>query len=180
MSGRTGSLMMAALAMNGLLIAPLVASAPLIAANSESMTPSATTGYIPSGASRLSGSLGRPAAEQRRYSITCYDDGAGVPKALLVKIRGLTKSRSYALNLSIEREGVRQTVVDKFSGDGLFSPYAILEQGAGTYTVTIQKQKKKTTSPDSSLSGPVVFETKQECDTANGHYTGIQKPVPIP
>lgn len=179
MADRFGSLMMAALAMKGLLVTPAVTAAPREITHLASVTPNATS-YIPSGASRLSSSLGRPVAEQRRYSITCYDNGAGVPRALLVRIRGLTKSRSYALSLSIEREGVRQSVVDNFSGDGLFSPYAILEQGAGTYTVTIEKQKKKNSLPDSSLLGPVVFETQQECDAANAHYTGIQKPVPIP
>ncbi len=158
---------------------PLPASEAGAALNPEVSAISAQA-YVPTGASRLSGTLAKNADSVKRYSIHCYDDGSGKPAAMRLRIQGKTKAAAFNIKATLERNGEQQQTMDVRNGDGLYAPYLKVTQGEGDYILTISKVKKSPNHPDKKLTGKAVFETRQECDTQSGAYTGIRKAVPIP
>ena len=137
----------------------------------------AGAGYTPTGASRLLGQLGSEPTSSKQYRVNCYDDGSGEPTRLRLRIQGMTASAKFLVSATIERNGESQTVIDPTNGDALYGEYAVVTQGGGDYTLTVNKVKKKDSAPDSSLNGAMTFQTMQECNTATGAYTGITKPT---
>jgi hypothetical protein len=137
--------------------------------------------YVPTGASQVSATrLATPATATKTYSVTCYDDGSGLPVLLRARVQGQTSTATFLVQISVEKDGVKQEAVNPKNGKGLnFSSYAAVAQGAGNYTITISKVKKKPTDSDKKLQGAMIFQTRQECDNAAGSYTGISLPVEI-
>ena len=131
-----------------------------------------------SGASRLSTTLGSPPSSSRTYRITCFDDGSGAPVRLMLRVQDRSKS-SYRIQATLSRNGEVQSVIDPVNADNQFSSYAIVNQGAGDYTLTLTKVKAKAKDPDSKLKGAAVVQTMQECDAQSGRYTGIYPPTPL-
>ncbi len=152
-------------------------SASWVAAPPATAEIRAGAGYVPTGASRLQGQLSTESTKQ--YKVSCYDDGSGAPSRLRLRIQGMTASAKFLVSAKIERNGVAQTVMDPANGDKLYGEYAAVSEGTGEYILTVSKVKKKDSAPDSSLDGPMTFQTMQECNTATGAYTGIKKPEPI-
>jgi hypothetical protein len=136
--------------------------------------------YVPTGASRLSGILAGNPASIKRYRITCFNDGSGESVQARVRVRGKTAAAKYNVKVTLEGNDERQEVIDTRNGDVVFSPYAAVRQGHAEYTLTLSKVKKKPGDNDKRLKGAMVFETRQECDTASGGYTGINKPTALP
>lgn len=131
------------------------------------------------GASRISTTLGRPASSTRTYRITCFDDGSGAPARMMLRVQNRTKSSPYRVKATIFRNGEVQSVIDPVNGDNQFSDYAVVNQGAGDYTLTLTKVKAKPKDPDRKLMGAAVIQTMQECDTQSGRYTGLYPPTPL-
>ena len=130
------------------------------------------------GASRLSTTLGSPPTSSHTYRITCFDDGSGAPVRLMLRVQDRSKS-SYRIQATLSRNGEVQSVVDPVNADNQFSNYAIVNQGAGDYILTLTKVKAKPKDADSKLKGAAVVQTMQECDTQSGRYTGIYPPAPL-
>lgn len=170
-----------ALALPGLALSPSSANAGYtVETSGVAARDVSALGYVPTGASRLSGILASNAASVKRYRITCFDDGMGQPVQARVRIRGKTAAAKFNIKATLESNGERQEVIDTKNGDVVFSSYAPVRQGTSEYILTIAKVKKKPGDNDKKLKGAMVFETRQECDTATGAYTGINKPTPIP
>jgi hypothetical protein len=131
------------------------------------------------GASRISTTLARPASSTRSFRITCFDDGSGAPARLMLRVQNRTKTSTYRVKATISRNGEVQSVIDPANGDNRFSDYAIVNQGAGDYVLTLTKVKAKPMDPDSKLTGAIVIQTMQECDTQSGRYTGLYPPTPL-
>lgn len=175
-------LRMAALSLPGLAMNAATADEGYAVSNDSSglVGIQAATNYIPTGASKLVGQLGKEPTSTNKYRINCYDDGVGEPKRLRLRIQGMTGSAKFLVNATIERNGVSQSVTDPVNGDHKYSDYIFVSEGPGDYILTVSKVKKTETSPDSSLTGTMTFQTQQECNPANEKdYTGIKKPVPI-
>lgn len=169
-----------ALALPGLTSLPASAeSAPVTLTKAQSVRAQA---YVPTGASRITGTLPKPAESIKRYRIECYDDGSGLPTQVKARIQGKTRTAPYGIKATLESvlTGNRQEVTDIKHGDGLYSLYAHLKEGEGPFILTVSKTKKKISDTDKKLNGKTVFETRQECDTQTNAYTGIRKPVAIP
>ena len=151
-----------------------------LAAAGQSM---AESGYVPTGASQVIPTvLGTPIDAIKTYTLKCYDNGSGAPTQMRARVQGQTTSAKFLVQLTLEKDGITQTVTDLKLGKGLnFSPYAVVAGGEGTYTMTIRKVKKNASDPDSKLKGGMVFTTRQECNysPASGAYTGISKPVEV-
>lgn len=130
------------------------------------------------GASRISTTLGSAPSSTKTYRVTCFDDGSGAPVRLMLRVQNRTKS-AYRVQATLSRNGEEQSVIDSVNGDNQFSNYAILNQGAGDYTLTLSKVKAKPKDPDSKFKGAAVVQTMQECDTQSGRYTGIYPPTPL-
>lgn len=168
-----------ALALPGLVLAPAEAGGvPTVSAHEVSSL--ANQNYVPTGASRLSGALATSPESIKRYRIECYDDGSGTPAKVRVRIQGKTRSASYYVKATLEANGEISEVIDTSNGNGLYSAYAEVKQGNTGYTLTVSKVKKQSKHKDAKLRGRAVFETRQECDTESGAYTGLRKPVEIP
>lgn len=131
------------------------------------------------GASRLSTALGRAASSTRTFRITCFNDGSGVAARLMLRVQNRTKSTSYRVKATVSRNGEVQSVIDPVNGDNRFSDYAVINQGAGDYILTLTKVKAKSNDSDSKLNGAAVIQTMQECDTQSGRYTGLYPPTPL-
>ena len=173
-------LRLAALSLPGLAMNAAVADEGYAVASAQGGAQiQAGAGYTPTGASRLLGQLGSEPTSSKQYRVNCYDDGSGEPTRLRLRIQGMTASAKFLVSATIERNGESQTVIDPTNGDSLYGEYAVVTQGGGDYTLTVNKVKKKDSSPDSSLNGSMTFQTMQECNTASGAYTGITKPSPI-
>ncbi len=140
----------------------------------------AGAGYVPTGASRLEGVLPDTPTSTKRYKISCFDDGSGKPARMRLRVQGMTPSAGSLVSATLERNGESRTVIDTTNGNLVYSDYASLDQGLGEYTLTVRKVKKSAAAPDSSLKGATPFKTAQECNTANGAYTGISMPNEIP
>lgn len=151
-----------------------------MAAAGQSM---AESGYVPSGASQVIPTvLGTAKDSTKTYTLKCYDNGSGAPTQMRARVQGQTTSAKFLVQLTLEKDGITQTVTDPKLGKGLnFSPYAVVAGGEGTYTMTIRKVKKNASDPDSKLKGGMVFTTRQECNygPTSGAYTGISKPVEV-
>ena len=141
-------------------------------------SPGYTQSHQISGASRLSTTLGSSPSSVHTYRITCFDDGSGAPVRLMLRVQNRTKS-TYRVQATLSRNGEVQSVIDPINADNQFSNYAILNQGAGDYTLTLAKVKAKPKDPDSKLRGAAVILAMQECDTQSGRYTGIVPPTPL-
>ena len=169
-----------ALALPGLTSLPASAeSAPVTLTKAQSVRAQA---YVPTGASRISGTLAKNADSIKRYRIECYDDGSGKPAQVKLKIRGKTKAAKYNVKATLESmaTGEKQEISDSKNGDVPYSVYAQIKHGEGEFILTVSKTKKKANDTDKKLNGKTVFETRQECDTQTNAYTGIRKPVAIP
>lgn len=140
----------------------------------------AGAGYVPTGASRLEGVLPDAPTSTKRYKISCFDDGSGKPARMRLRVQGMTPSAGSLVSATLERNGESRTVIDTTNGNLVYSDYADLNQGLGEYILTVRKVKKSATAPESSLKGATPFKTAQECNTANGAYTGISMPEEIP
>ena len=140
----------------------------------------AGAGYVPTGASRLEGVLPDAPTSTKRYKISCFDDGSGKPARMRLRVQGMTPSAGSLVSATLERNGESRTVIDTTNGNLVYSDYADLNQGLGEYILTVRKVKKSASAPDSSLKGATPFKTAQECNTANGAYTGISMPEEIP
>ena len=151
-------------------------------ADVEVVSSPATTAFLQprqiAGASRISTTFSSSPSSRHSYRITCFDDGSGAPVRLMLRVQNRTKS-SYRVQATISRNGEEQSVIDPVNGDNQFSNYAVLNQGAGDYTLTLSKVKAKAKDPDSKLKGAAVIQTMQECDTQSGRYTGIYPPSPL-
>lgn len=167
----------AALTLPGLALSPSLAMADKAPVTLDSAPTVSALAYVPTGASSLSGILAASTSSSKSYRIGCYDNGSGPPAYMKVRIQGKTKAATFNLKATLERNGERQEVIDTKNGDGLFSAFAQVKQGAGEYILTISKAKKKPKDKDNKLKGKTVFQTRQECDTDSAAYTGISKPV---
>lgn len=172
----------AAMRLKGLAPAIIKQSAVMISlvTTGQSM---AESGYVPTGASQVKPTKLLPPADSiRKYTVDCYDNGSGAPIQMRARVQAQTSSAKFLLQLSLEKDGITQTVTDPKNGKGLnFSPYAVVAAGPGTYTMTIRKIKKNASDPDKKLKGTMVFTTRQECNfsPASGAYTGITDPKEI-
>jgi len=131
------------------------------------------------GASRISTTLSSAPSSSHSYRITCFDDGSGAPVRFMLRVQNRTKSSSYRVQATISRNGEEQSVIDPANGDNRFSDYAVVNQGAGDYILTLTKVKAKAKDADSKLKGAAVIQTMQECDTQSGKYTGLYPPTPL-
>lgn len=131
------------------------------------------------GASRISTTLGSAPSSIHSYRITCFDDGSGAPARLMLRVQNRTKASKFRVQATISRNGEEKSVIDTGSGDNRFSDYAVVNQGAGDYILTLKKVKAKASSPESTLKGAAVIQTMQECDTQSGKYTGLYPPTPL-
>ncbi len=175
----------AALALPGLgLISGLaLAGTPPVAIEAGPGVSAQAAGYVPTGASKIVSVLAKRPTATRKYRISCYNDGNGEPVRMRVRVQGATKSAKFLVKATLEKDGVVQEVISLKNGPGVYySTYAVVSQGAGEYTLTISKVRKKATDKDTRLKGTAIFKTRQECDTAatSNYYTGISKPVEIP
>lgn len=167
-----------ALALPGLVLVSTPAGAGATAPGAVSSL--AVQNYVPTGASRQSGALATSPESRKRYRIECYDDGSGTPAKVRVRIQAKTRSAKYNVKATLEANGDIVEVVDTSNGNGLYSAYAEVKQGNTAYTLTVSKVKKQPKHKDAKLRGRAIFETRQECDTESGAYTGLRKPVEIP
>ena len=135
---------------------------------------------MPTGPSRLEGVLPDAPTSTKRYKISCFDDGSGKPASMRLRVQGMPPSAGSLVSATLERNGESCTIIDTTNGNLVYSDYASLDQGLGEYILTVRKVKKSATAPDSSLKGATPFKTAQECNTANGAYTGISMPEEIP
>ncbi|MEN9680898.1 MAG: hypothetical protein RLZZ627_791 [Pseudomonadota bacterium] len=131
------------------------------------------------GASRISTTLSAAPSSSHSYRITCFDDGSGAPVRFMLKVQNRTKSSTYRVQATISRNGEEQSVIDTANGDNRFSAYAVVNQGAGDYILTLSKVKAKVKDADSKLKGAAVIQTMQECDTQTGKYTGLYPATPL-
>lgn len=131
------------------------------------------------GASRISTTVSSSATSSRSYKITCFDDGSGAPVKMMLRVQNRTKTSKFRIQATISRNGEVQSVVDTANGDNSFSAFAVVNQGAGDYLLTLKKVKAKASSPDRTLKGAAVIQTMQECDTQSGKYTGLYPPTPL-
>ncbi|MEY2697930.1 MAG: hypothetical protein RL333_2068 [Pseudomonadota bacterium] len=131
------------------------------------------------GASRISTTLSSSGTSSRSYRITCFDDGSGAPVRMMLRVQNRTKASKFRVQATISRNGEVQSVIDTANGDNRFSAFAVVNQGAGDYLLTLKKVKAKASDSDSKLKGAAVIQTMQECDTQSGKYTGLYPPTPL-
>jgi hypothetical protein len=175
-------LKLAAVSLPGLASTPILAneSVEWLADTQPLAQIQAGAGYVPTGASRLEGVVPDGVSSSKRYRISCFDDGSGKPARLRLRVQGMDRSAGALVSATLERNGDSRTVIDTTNGNLVYSDYASLDQGQGEYILTVRKVKKSASAPDSTLNGATPFKTAQECNTANGAYTGISMPVEIP
>ena len=175
-------LKLAAVSLPGLAASPLHAEEAVewLADSQPVARIQAGAGYVPTGASRLEGVLPDAPTSTKRYKISCFDDGSGKPASMRLRVQGMPPSAGSLVSATLERNGESRTIIDTTNGNLVYSDYASLDQGLGEYILTVRKVKKSATAPDSSLKGATPFKTAQECNTANGAYTGISMPEEIP
>jgi len=175
-------LKLAAVSLPGLAASPLHAEEAVewLADSQPVARIQAGAGYVPTGASRLEGVLPDAPTSTKRYKISCFDDGSGKPARMRLRVQGMTPSAGSLVSATLERNGESRTVIDTTNGNLVYSDYADLNQGLGEYILTVRKVKKSASAPESSLKGATPFKTAQECNTANGAYTGISMPEEIP
>lgn len=173
------SLLAAALALPGLAVAARAGAMENAIVEGLDFKVLSDAQYVPTGASRMVGSIPASPTATKRYSVECYTASyAGDPIKMRLKVKNLGKNTKFLLKATLEKDGQTQELVANRNGQ--FSPFLELAGGAGTYTLTLSKVKKTATAPDKTLKKRGVFQTIQECDDAKNAYTGIKKPVPLP
>jgi hypothetical protein len=117
-----------------------------------------------------SGAIGRKlskAGGTDQYSITCFDDGTGVPDHLYVHVRDLRPLNPAQISIQGKTpDGVASGIsTDAKDGDGNFSPALILSGGVGPYIISITKTRSR-------MKGREVYLAEFHCQTAGTSETG--------
>ena len=109
---------------------------------------------------------------------TCYDDGNGPPAALIVGLQSVSKPK-YLLKLTATTGSFSGTTNDPINGDRASGPLATVSDGGddgsvstATFTITIEKTKKKPNAADSTLNGKDVFSLTFHCWSTTNQHTG--------
>ena len=89
------------------------------------------------------GTLGDAASASDYYEVTCSDDGSGAPASFSAQVSDEAPSAAPIVSVQIRRVQVAaysaRNSSDATDGDGLASPLAIVNSGAGTYDVYVDK-----------------------------------------
>ena len=124
------------------------------------------------------GLIGSTPASKAVMQTTCYDDGNGPPAALIVGVESATKAK-YLLKLTATTGSFSGTTNDPINGDRKSGPLVSVSDGGAdgsvsttTYTITIEKTKKSTKSPDSTLNGKDAFNLTYHCWSTTSQHTG--------
>lgn len=95
--------------------------------------------------------------------ITCFDDGAGTPAQLYVRVRDNSPPvAGLLLTLQVLKGTQALGISDTNSGDALYSEALQLPGGAGVYTVLVGK----------TAAGARQFDIDYHCLTAASDHTG--------
>jgi len=98
-------------------------------------------------------------------SVSCFDDGSGAPDNIIVSIRDNSPPvAGLMVNVQVlSSNGDKvNSITDTVSGDADFSPFILLQDGAGPYSVIVSKTDV----------GARSFDLQYHCNTANAVHTG--------
>lgn len=98
-------------------------------------------------------------------SVSCFDDGSGTPDNLIVSIRDNSQPvAGLMVNVQVvsSRGNRVNSITDTVSGDADFSPFIKVQDGAGPYSVIVNKTDV----------GARSFDLQYHCNTANDVHTG--------
>jgi hypothetical protein len=94
---------------------------------------------------------------------TCFDDGAGAPASLVVRIRDNSAPvEGLYLSLQIIKGTQAISTTDTTSGDAAYSDLVAIYGGAGVYTLVLTHTR----------AGTRDFDIEWHCLTASGAHTG--------
>jgi hypothetical protein len=100
-------------------------------------------GVRPAQADTIAGTLGDGAAASDYYEVTCSDDGSGAPASFSAQVSDEAPGAAPVVSVQVRRVqgGVynARNATDPTDADGLPSPVAIVNSGAGTYDVFVDK-----------------------------------------
>ncbi|CAG7856121.1 hypothetical protein MCAMS1_00496 [biofilm metagenome] len=123
----------------------------------------------------LPGALGRKlskAAATDNYSVSCFDDGNGVPDHLSVVVfdKKPRNPAKISAQILLPATGAASDIsVDPVDGDGLPGSNIKLVGGAGPYQVNIAKTRSK-------KKGAEIYFVVFHCESATGTHTGTNEP----
>ncbi len=100
-------------------------------------------GARPAQADTIAGTLGDGAAASDYYEVTCSNDGSGTPASFSAQISDEVPSAAPVVSVQVRRvaAGVynARNATDPTDADALPSPAALVNSGAGTYDVFVDK-----------------------------------------
>jgi hypothetical protein len=117
------------------------------------------------------GSLLKAPNATARFDVICTDTADSV----YFNVQGNTKSATFLVQATLEKNGVTESLADKVNGDRKPSAAKFLVQGGGTYHLTFSKIKKKPTQKDKKLKGRMAFGSEIHCYTAGNHTETVIK-----
>ena len=100
-------------------------------------------------------------------SVTCFNDGSGIPDNLIVSIKDNSPPvPGLMVNVQVvSSNGDRvNSITDTVSGDADFSPFIKVQDGDGPYIVIVNKTDV----------GARDFDLQYHCNTANDVHTGTE------
>ncbi len=98
--------------------------------------------FLPAGralAHDQGGNLGAGASATDYYEISCFDDGAGAPGSLEVRIRDSSPGSAPQVSVQVQRGLSLASVSDEITPDIVPSPFIYSNEGAGVYHVLVDK-----------------------------------------
>ncbi len=99
--------------------------------------------------------------------VNCFNDGSGPPDNIIVSIRDNSPPvPGLMVNVQVvSSKGDKAiSISDTVSGDADFSPFVLLQDGAGPYTLIVNKTD----------IGARDFDLQYHCNTANDVHTGTE------
>ncbi|MEZ4280683.1 MAG: hypothetical protein R3F21_13875 [Myxococcota bacterium] len=85
------------------------------------------------------GNLGTGASATDYYEISCFDDGAGAPGSLEIRIRDASPGSLPHVSAQVQRGLSLASVSDTITADIVPSPSIHSNEGAGVYNVLVDK-----------------------------------------
>jgi hypothetical protein len=125
-----------------------------------------------SSAHELGGALAKRPDATSAYRITCFNDGNGDPDTLQIAVQDYYPVKPPVINALIEVGSTSVETTDPRDGDRKYGPPAAVKGGAGPYTVTVRKVKKKPSKPEKSLKHRETFGLEYHCLSRTGQHTG--------
>lgn len=122
------------------------------------------------------GTLGGAPGAEAKFMLNCYPTSGYVTERFVFSVSGLTRSRSYGLQLTVSKGTESAIATDPATGDRKPGLVSELAEGDGSYFLTI----RKVANGGRPAKGAMVFEVEDHCDAGkpgNYYHTGTTEPV---